>query len=115
LRFRPPISNPQSPTWFAGQITGTEGYVGSAMSGLVAGLNAARTLRGRPPLAFPPTTMIGALLYYISHAEPKDFQPMKANFGLLPPLEKRVRRKAERYQAYARRALADLEVVTGGL
>jgi methylenetetrahydrofolate--tRNA-(uracil-5-)-methyltransferase len=104
-----PISNPRPPIWFAGQITGTEGYVGSAMSGLVAGLNAVRTLRGRPPLAFPPTTMIGALLHYISHAEPKDFQPMKANFGLLPPLEKRVRRKAERYQAYASRALADLQ------
>jgi methylenetetrahydrofolate--tRNA-(uracil-5-)-methyltransferase len=103
--------NLQPPTWFAGQITGTEGYVGSAMGGLVAGLNAARTLRGRPPLAFPPTTMIGALLHYISHAEPKGFQPMKANFGLLPPLEKRVRRKAERYQAYARRALADLQTV----
>jgi methylenetetrahydrofolate--tRNA-(uracil-5-)-methyltransferase len=109
--FRLPISNLQPPTWFAGQITGTEGYVGSAMSGLVAGLNAARTLRDRPPLAFPPTTMIGALLHYISHAEPKDFQPMKANFGLLPPLEKRVRRKPERYQAYARRALADLQTV----
>jgi methylenetetrahydrofolate--tRNA-(uracil-5-)-methyltransferase len=104
-------SNFQPPTWFAGQITGTEGYVGSAMSGLVAGLNAARTLRGQPPLAFPPPTMIGALLHYISHAEPRDFQPMKANFGLLPPLEKRVRRKAERYQAYASRALADLQTI----
>jgi len=104
-------SNLQPPTWFAGQITGTEGYVGSAMSGLVAGLNAARTLRGQPPLAFPPTTMIGALLHYISHAEPKDFQPMKANFGLLPPLERRVRRKSDRYQAYARRALADLQTI----
>ncbi len=81
------------------------------MSGLVAGLNAARTLRGQPPLTFPPTTMIGALLHYISHAEPKDFQPMKANFGLLPPLEKRARRKAERYQAYASLALADLQPV----
>jgi methylenetetrahydrofolate--tRNA-(uracil-5-)-methyltransferase len=81
------------------------------MSGLVAGLNAARTLRSQPPLAFPPTTMIGALLYYISHAEPKGFQPMKANFGLLPPLDKRVRHKPERYQAYARRALADLQTV----
>jgi methylenetetrahydrofolate--tRNA-(uracil-5-)-methyltransferase len=115
LRLQPPISNLQAATWFAGQITGTEGYVGSAMSGLVAGLNAARILRGRPPLAFPPTTMIGALLHYISHAEPKDFQPMKANFGLLPSLEKRVRHKVERYQAYARRALADLEVVVNDL
>jgi methylenetetrahydrofolate--tRNA-(uracil-5-)-methyltransferase len=109
--LQPPTSNFHPPIWFAGQITGTEGYVGSAMSGLVAGLNAARTLHGQPPLAFPPTTMIGALLHYISHAEPKDFQPMKANFGLLPPLDKRVRRKPDRYQAYAQRALADLQTV----
>jgi len=94
--------------WFAGQITGTEGYVGSAMSGLVAGLNASRHLRGKPGLVFPQTCMIGALLYYISHAEPSEFQPMKANFGLMPPLERRVRRKRDRYQAYARRALSDL-------
>jgi len=95
--------------WFAGQITGTEGYVGSAMSGLVAGLNASRHLRGEPELVFPQTCMIGALLYYISHAEPSEFQPMKANFGLMPPLERRVRRKRDRYQAYARRGLSDLD------
>ncbi len=100
-----------SPLWFAGQVTGTEGYVGSAMGGLVAGLNAVRFLRGQAPLVFPETTMIGALLRYISHADPKDFQPMKANFGLMPPLEKRVRRKQERYQAYARRALASLQLI----
>ena len=105
------VSASSRPLWFAGQITGTEGYVGSAMGGLVAGLNATRYLRGQPPLIFPPTTMIGALLHYISHADPKDFQPMKANFGLLPPLEKRVRRRSERYQAYAHRALADLQAV----
>jgi methylenetetrahydrofolate--tRNA-(uracil-5-)-methyltransferase len=103
----------RAPLWFAGQITGTEGYVGSAMGGLVAGLNAARYLRGQSPLIFPQTTMIGALLHYISHAEPKDFQPMKANFGLMPPLERRVRRKQERNQTYARRALADLEAFIG--
>jgi methylenetetrahydrofolate--tRNA-(uracil-5-)-methyltransferase len=103
------------PLWFAGQVTGTEGYVGSAMGGLVAGLNAARFLQGQPPLVFPETTMIGALLHYISHADPQDFQPMKANFGLMPPLEKRVRRKQERYQAYARRALAGLEPVINEL
>jgi methylenetetrahydrofolate--tRNA-(uracil-5-)-methyltransferase len=96
------------PVWLAGQITGTEGYVGSAMSGLVAGLNAAFHLRGRPPLDFPPTTMIGALLNYISGAEARDFQPMKANFGLLPPLNVRVAGKRDRNTAYARRSLADL-------
>lgn len=109
ISYQPSASS--RPLWFAGQITGTEGYVGSAMGGLVAGLNAIRYLQGQPPLIFPPTTMIGALLHYISHADPKDFQPMKANFGLLPPLEKRVRRRSERYQAYARRALADLQAV----
>jgi methylenetetrahydrofolate--tRNA-(uracil-5-)-methyltransferase len=109
LRFRGQTPNSRQPVWFAGQITGTEGYIGSAMSGLVAGLNAARNLQGQPPLIFPKTTMIGALLHYISHAEPGDFQPMKANFGLMPPLEKRVRRKKERYQAYARRALSDFQ------
>jgi methylenetetrahydrofolate--tRNA-(uracil-5-)-methyltransferase len=107
LRFKS-TGRPGDCIWFAGQITGTEGYVGSAMSGLVAGINASRHLEGTPALVFPPTSMIGALLYYISHAEPSDFQPMKANFGLLPPLEKRVRRKRDRYQAYARRALSDL-------
>jgi methylenetetrahydrofolate--tRNA-(uracil-5-)-methyltransferase len=107
LRFKP-STHFQYPIWFAGQITGTEGYVGSAMSGLVAGLNASRYLLGQPTLTFPQTTMIGALLHYISHAEPNDFQPMKANFGLMPPLGKRVRRRKDRYQAYAHRALADL-------
>ncbi len=95
--------------FFAGQITGTEGYVCSAMGGLVAGINAARLLRGDTPLVFPRTTMIGALLYYITHADPRDFQPMKANFGLLPPLERRVRDKRQRYQMYAERALRDLD------
>ncbi|MGQ9599731.1 MAG: FADH(2)-oxidizing methylenetetrahydrofolate--tRNA-(uracil(54)-C(5))-methyltransferase TrmFO [Anaerolineae bacterium] len=94
--------------FFAGQITGTEGYVGSVASGLVAGLNAARWLAGRPLLTFPPTTLIGALCEYVSTAS-GDFQPMKANFGLLPPLDPPIRSKQERYAAYARRALADLE------
>jgi methylenetetrahydrofolate--tRNA-(uracil-5-)-methyltransferase len=107
LRFQSSV-HLQYPIWFSGQITGTEGYVGSAMSGLVASLNASQYMLGRPPLTFPQTTMIGALLHYISHADPNDFQPMKANFGLMPPLGKRVRRKKDRYQAYAHRALADL-------
>jgi methylenetetrahydrofolate--tRNA-(uracil-5-)-methyltransferase len=95
--------------FFAGQISGTEGYVGSVASGLVAGLNAARLAAGQAPLVFPPTTMTGALCAYISSADPHGFQPMKANFGLLPPLDPPVRGKRERYAAYARRALADLE------
>ena len=93
--------------FFAGQITGTEGYVGSAMGGLIAGINLARQLSGEPLLTFPRTSMIGALLHYITHAEPENFQPMKANMGLLPDLEKRVRGKVDRYGAYAKRADAD--------
>ena len=95
--------------FFAGQITGTEGYVGSTMGGLVAGINAVRLMRGEEPLEFPRQTMIGALLHYITHAEPRDFQPMKANFGLLPPLERKVRNKRQRYQKYAERALQALD------
>jgi len=95
--------------FFAGQITGTEGYVGSVASGLVAGLNAARLVRGQLTLSFPTTTMIGALCNYVCSAAPRGFQPMKANFGLLPPLDPPVRKKRERYAAYARRALADLQ------
>jgi methylenetetrahydrofolate--tRNA-(uracil-5-)-methyltransferase len=94
---------------FAGQITGTEGYIGSTASGFVAGLNAALLTQGRSPLIFPDTTMIGALCRYVCNADPKGFQPMKANFGLLPPLKARVRRKRDRYRAYANRALSDLE------
>lgn len=95
--------------FFAGQITGTEGYVGSVASGFVAGLNAARLANGLAPVAFPVTTMIGALCNYVSHAESDGFQPMKANFGLFPPLVPPVRKKRERYAAYARRGLADLQ------
>ncbi len=95
--------------FFAGQITGTEGYIGSVASGLVAGINAARRLQGQEPLHFPQTTMLGALCHYVSAADPDSFQPMKANFGLLPPLAPPVRNKRARYQAYACCALADME------
>ena len=95
--------------FFAGQITGSEGYVGSTAGGLLAGVNMARLLAGLDPLAAPRTTMMGAIFYYITHAEPKDFQPMKGNFGLLPPLQPPVRNKRARYQAYASRALAALD------
>jgi methylenetetrahydrofolate--tRNA-(uracil-5-)-methyltransferase len=94
--------------FFAGQIVGTEGYVGSLASGLVAGLNAARLSTGQATVSFPSTTMVGALCQYVSAAAPRGFQPMKASFGLLPPLEPPVRRKRDRYAAYARRALRDL-------
>jgi methylenetetrahydrofolate--tRNA-(uracil-5-)-methyltransferase len=95
--------------FFAGQITGTEGYVGSTASGLWAGVNAVRLATGLPPAVLPPTTMIGALIHYVTHAEVKGFQPMKANFGLMPELPVRPRDKRERFAAYAARALADLQ------
>ena len=94
--------------FFAGQITGTEGYVGSTASGLLAGRNAARLVQGRPLLVLPATTMIGALVHYITHASAQHFQPMKANFGLLPELAAPPRAKGLRHAALAARALADL-------
>ncbi len=95
--------------FFAGQIVGVEGYVGNIGSGLLAGINVARLVRGEAPLTLPRTTMLGALAHYVTHANPADFQPMKANFGILPPLSPPVRNKRARYQAYADRALSDLE------
>jgi methylenetetrahydrofolate--tRNA-(uracil-5-)-methyltransferase len=93
--------------FFAGQIVGVEGYMGNAASGLVAGINAARLLSGEHPLIFPTRTMLGALCHYVSHAEAKSFQPMKANFGLLPPAEQRLS-KEERYRYYHSRALTSM-------
>jgi len=89
---------------FGGQITGTEGYVASTASGLVAGINGARLLLSEPSVTFPAETMLGALLHYVAHADVQHFQPMKPNFGLLPPLQKRVRGRRQRRQAYAERA-----------
>ncbi len=98
--------------FFAGQITGVEGYVGNIATGLLAGVNAARWLRGLPPIVLPRETMLGALCYYITHAAPADFQPMKANFGVLPPLgDRRRRSKRQRAQAYAARALSALDAL----
>jgi methylenetetrahydrofolate--tRNA-(uracil-5-)-methyltransferase len=95
--------------FFAGQITGTEGYVGSTAGGLLAGINAARMVKGLPALVLPPTAMMGALFQYITHASPDGFQPMKANFGLLPELDSPMRNKRKRHAAYVARALTDLE------
>ena len=96
--------------FFAGQLTGVEGYMESASSGLMCGINAARLVQGLPTVTLPATTMIGALSRYISDPTVTDFQPMGANFGVLPALENRPRDKAERGQAYADRALNDLTV-----
>lgn len=93
---------------FAGQITGVEGYMGNIGTGLLAGWNAVRLLRGNEPVAPPPTTMLGALCRYITEARLEDFQPMKANFGLLPDLDHPPRGKQERHQNLAMRALENM-------
>lgn len=95
--------------FFAGQMTGVEGYMESAASGMLAGMNAVRRLRGQETLVLPETTMMGALSRYIAGYEGKDFQPMGANFGILPPLPERIRDKRERYGRLSQRALNDLE------
>ena len=93
--------------FFAGQIVGVEGYVGNAGTGLLAGVNAARLLTGGHPLILPPATMLGALCHYVTHAAAKEFQPMKANFGILPPLPPRPG-KQDNGRLYADRALTAL-------
>lgn len=95
--------------FFAGQITGVEGYMGNIATGLVAAVNLARRLSDQPAWVLPPTTMLGALCHYVTHAEPKDFQPMKANFGILPEMVPPVKNKRDRYAAYVARALTDLQ------
>jgi methylenetetrahydrofolate--tRNA-(uracil-5-)-methyltransferase len=93
--------------FFAGQIVGVEGYVGNAGTGLLAGVNAARLMTGGHPLILPPATMLGALCHYVTHAAAKEFQPMKANFGILPPLPPRPG-KHDSGRLYAERALTAL-------
>jgi methylenetetrahydrofolate--tRNA-(uracil-5-)-methyltransferase len=97
-------SNTRPDLFFAGQITGVEGYLGNIATGLLAGRNASRYLQSQPLLELPRQTMLGALCWYITHANLKDFQPMKANFGLLPPLESSPRGKRERAAAHAEKA-----------
>ena len=94
--------------FFAGQITGVEGYMESASSGIMAGLNMARRMLGLETVTLPETTMIGALSRYISDESVKNFQPMGANFGVLPPLSEKIRDKKERYAALSKRGLDDL-------
>lgn len=98
--------------FFAGQITGVEGYVESAAAGLIAGINAGRLARGLNPVVFPEDTAIGSLARYITHASPDNFQPMNATFGLLPPLGERIRDKREKNERISARALASLEGFT---
>jgi methylenetetrahydrofolate--tRNA-(uracil-5-)-methyltransferase len=91
--------------FFAGQMTGVEGYVESAASGLIAGMNAGRLARGLEPLVLPDHTTLGSMAQYITTADFKHFQPMNANFGLFPPLETRIRNKKDKNEAIANRAL----------
>ena len=96
--------------YFAGQMTGVEGYVESASSGMVAGISLARQLLGKPPVDFTQLTATGALAHHVAHAT-GDFQPMNANFGLIAPFERRIRNKQERYGQIAARALNVIEAL----
>lgn len=103
-------SRQRAELFFAGQITGIEGYAGNIASGLVAGINAANYLQGFEQAKFPRETMIGALCHYITHAAARDFQPMKANFGIMLPLELNKKLgKRQRAAAYSRRSLEKLQ------
>ena len=97
--------------FFAGQITGVEGYVESAATGILAGRNAAKHLLGQPLRSLPETTMLGALANYVAHYDGKDFQPMNANWGIVPPLLERIKDKKEKNTLLAMRGLAALEAV----
>jgi methylenetetrahydrofolate--tRNA-(uracil-5-)-methyltransferase len=100
--------------FFAGQITGVEGYLGNIATGFLAGVNAARVLMGEPLLELPPTTIIGALCNYITQADAKGFQPMKANMGILLELGSVVKDKKMRALAYADRSEMELWKILEG-
>jgi methylenetetrahydrofolate--tRNA-(uracil-5-)-methyltransferase len=104
LKFRP-----REDLFFAGQITGVEGYVGNIATGLLAGWNAANYLLGEPLIEMPPGTIMGALCNYITHADAKDFQPMKANFGILPELKGKIYGKRQRASAFVRRSQEEMQ------
>ncbi len=95
--------------FFAGQLTGVEGYVESAAAGLVAGINAARYVKGEELLVFPTETVLGSMANYITTANEKHFQPINANFGLLPLIEPRIKNKRDRYEQLASRALNTIQ------
>ena len=95
--------------FFAGQMTGVEGYVESAASGLIAGINAARLANGEETVEFPTETAIGGMARYITTANPDNFQPMNANFGLFPELPVKIKGKQERNLQHANRALETIQ------
>jgi methylenetetrahydrofolate--tRNA-(uracil-5-)-methyltransferase len=108
LLFSSLQSKTRADLFIAGQLTGVEGYMGNIATGLLAGINAARTLKQQIPWIFPKTTMLGSLVSYITEADQKNFQPMKANFGILPPLPKKIQEKKKRFMAYTARGLEEL-------
>ena len=100
----------------AGQITGTEGYAAAAAGGLLAGINAALLAKNKEPITFPDQTMIGSLMNFISNknkilssGEKNKFQPMPANFGIIPELEKKIKEKKLRYKAYQERSIKEID------
>ena len=99
--------------FFAGQITGVEGYMESAATGIMAGINAVNRLRNKPSVILPCETMIGALSRYVSVGGQNEFQPMGANFGILPALETHVKDKKARYEAFANRSIKILRESCG--
>ena len=101
--------------FFAGQMTGVEGYVESASSGLVAGINLARIMHNKQPIDFTKATATGALANYISEDSCSNFQPMNVNFGIIEPLEIRIKSKVERYEAISARALEKINEIKGEL
>ena len=110
LLLNPTLESRDHPAiFFAGQITGIEGYLGNIASGLLAGINAALRLKQQPLLEFPTTTMLGGLCYYITNAAMKDYQPMKANMGILPDSGMEFKSKRDKSSFLANRALQDLE------
>jgi methylenetetrahydrofolate--tRNA-(uracil-5-)-methyltransferase len=98
--------------FIAGQLTGVEGYLESVGTGLLAGINAVKIRKGEPPVILPPTTALGSLIHHICHADPRTFQPMSVNFGLLPSLDEPIRSRRERRRALVDRALHGLPYLT---
>lgn len=113
--LQPTLQWRERPFWFAaGCLVGVEGYTESAASGALAGLNLARVLKGEAPIELPRTTMLGSLMHYVSHADPKHFQPINSNWGIIEPLEgPKVRDKLQRHLKQAERALADFARTLG--
>jgi len=108
--LKPTYQFKERPTlFFAGQMTGVEGYVESAASGLVAGINAAKLAMNQEPMTFPEETAIGSMAKYITTANPNNFQPMNVNFGLFPELPYKIKKKTERAEHYSKRALETIQ------